>query len=420
MPVPQQRMSITDLDSVMDSAYGAPTYTGKLVSQTTALRVSAVWACISAIADDLARLPLETFRRDNGRQKAQDHYLWNLLELEANAQMTAFRFRQLMVTWVLLWGNAYAELEMNGRGQIVGLWPWRPDRVDVWLSGDGQLFYRYKRNGNQPGPWLSHERVIHLRGLGVDGVMGLSPIDQHKQTIGLSMAVTEHGSRFFGNGARPLGVLEYPGKLGDKALDRLKASWMGEHGGLANSHRVAILEEGLKYTEVGMRMVDAQYLDTMNFTIEDIARIYKVPPHRIGHLLRATNNNIEHQGLEYVLYCLAPLAKNIEQEIEFSALSPRERSSVFIRHNFRDLIRGDMKAQAEFYAAMDTHGLMTANEMREELDMNPLPGKLSNAPWKQQGFMPVIDDKWNPEPAKPTATVPAGGKPNGKAIEVTQ
>jgi HK97 family phage portal protein len=266
----QTRMSISDLDSVMDSMYGGtPTYTGKLVSQQSALRVSAVWAAISVRADDFAKLPLLTYyRMEEGRKLARNHYLWGLLQYEANPRMSAFRFKHLMQTWLDLWGNAYAEIETNGRGQVTALWPWRPDRVRVFSSPDGQhVYYEYTMQ-DRTRVTLPADRILHVRGLGVDGFLGLSPIEQHKQTIGLSMAITEHGARFFSNGARPLGFLQYPGKLGDKAYESLKKDFEARHQGLDNAHRLAILEEGMTYKESGTSMVDAQYLDTMKFTIE--------------------------------------------------------------------------------------------------------------------------------------------------------
>ncbi len=311
----ERRMSLSDLDHMMDQALdGVPTYTGKLVSQDTALRVSAVWACVNGRASDWAKAPLRTFSRlpgaeggaYNAVEPATQHYLWSLLQHEANPLMTAWRFKHLMQSWLDLAGNAYAEIEMNGRGQVTALWPWRPDRVKIYRMGltpDAPLVYEYTMQ-DQTKVRLPYTHVLHLRGLSMDGIMGLSPIEYHKQTVGLSMAITEHGGRFFSNGARPLGVLEHPAKLGDKALASLKESIKAEHEGLSNAHRMLILEEGMKWADVGSSMVDAQYLDTMRFTVEDIARIIDFPVHRLKMLDRMTNNNIEFIGREYVDYAL--------------------------------------------------------------------------------------------------------------------
>lgn len=375
---------------MMDFNYGgAPTYTGKLVSQQNALQVSAVWSCILIRANDIARLPLVPFQRLNpGLEPATDHYLWPLCQHEANPRQTVFRFRHLMQTWLDLWGNAFAEIEMNGRGQVTALWPWRPDRVKIFRQADGSLSYRYKFD-DQSTVELPADQILHLRGLGVDGVTGLSPIEMHKQTVGLSMAITEHGSRFFGSGATLSGYLEHPGSLSEKAKKSLQEWWATEHVGLSNSHRTAILEEGMKYHQSGATMVDAQYLETMKFTIEDIARIYGVPLHKLASLSDQTNNNIEQQAKDYVDSCLGPLTSNWQQEMEFSLLSPRDRDNYSLLFQLDHLMRGDMAAQGTFYGTMIDKGVMTQNDVREKLQLNPLKSPLADQPWKQIATAPA-------------------------------
>jgi HK97 family phage portal protein len=404
---------IAQLDAAMDMAIdNAATASGNVttVNISTALRVSAVWACCSILADDLAAMPLLTFQelRNGGREKATGHYLWSLLQRETNPELTAFRFKQLMQMWICLWGNAYAEIVINGRGQVTELWPWRPDRVRVGRI-NGQLMYQYRME-NGDTIVAPKDRILHLRGIGTDGLMGISPIDQHKRTIGTSLAMTEHGNKFFTNGARPMGVLEHPNKLSDPARKSLADGWEGRHQGINNAYRVAILEEGMKYHDIGCSMVDAQYLDAQNFSVLDICRIYKVQPHRVAQLERSTNNNIEHQGLEYVLYTLGPLTTNWEQELEFSLLSPRERETIGLKFNFRHLIRGDMQAQAAFYGSMITNGILTQNEVREELDLNPLGQRLADIPWKQGAMIPADE--------RPAAIQSGSPLPKTKASEV--
>ncbi len=409
----------------MDMSYaGSPTYTGKLVSQANALQVSAVWASILIRANDVARLPLIPFQRQHpGLEPATDHYLWPLLQYEANPRQTAFRWRHLMQVWLDLWGNAYAEIEMNGRGQVTGLWPWRPDRVKIFRANktlESPLIYRYKFD-DQTTVDLPAEQILHLRGMSLDGIMGLSPIEMHKQQLGVSMAGTEHWARFFSNGARPLGYLEHPSVLGDKAKQHLQEWWEGQHKGLSNAHRTAILEEGMKYHETGLTMVDAQYLESMKFTVEEIARLYGVPLHRLASLDQATNNNIEQQDKNYIDACLGPLAANWEQELEFSMLSPRDRPNYCVRFRLRHLMRGDMAAQATFYGAMMDRGAMTQNEVREELEFNPLPGKLADIPWKNAAMVPTGDDSYVPNAKQqpknePPPPVNPDQKLNGKAL----
>lgn len=418
----EQRMSIADMDRWMDMAQtGTPTYTGKLVSQQNALQVSAVWACIRIRANDIARLPLIPYRRLNpGLQPATDHYLWSLCQHEANPRQTAFRFRHQMQTWLDLAGNSYAEIEMNGRGQVTGLWPWRPDRVKIFRvdkSLESPLIYRYTFD-DQTKVDLPGDHILHLRGLGLDGITGLSPIETHKQTVGYSMAITEHGARFFSNGARPLGVLEYPGVLNDKSRKNLEESFANSHQGLSNAHRIAVLEEGAKFNEVGSTMVDAQYLEQMKFTIEDFSRIYGVPLHRLSSLDQATNNNIEQQDKNYIDDCLGPLANNWEQEMEFALLSERDRDQYCVRFKLRNLMRGDMAAQAAFYGALTDRGDMTQNEVREDLEMNPLPGKLANIPWKNAAMIPASDDTYAPPAQQQKQTEPDPGAPAPKPKQI--
>jgi HK97 family phage portal protein len=395
-------LSLSDFDRVLDAMYGGqPSYTGKLVSQDNSLAVSTVWACVQVLSGDIATIPFIPYRYEKGgRYPARDHYLWPILLQEANLELSAFRFKQIMQTWLCLYGNAYAEIQISGRGQVIGLWPWRPDRVRVSRAGGaaGPLQYTYRMKDNTIIGPVPAERMLHLRGLGTDGVMGLSPIEVHRQTVGYAMAIQEHGARLFSNGARPFGILQYPGKLGPKAEESLKNSWAARHEGLSNAHRVAILEEGMTYKEVGLSMVDAQYIQAMGMTGEDVARIYNMPQHKVGILSHSTNNNIEHQGLDYVLGTLNPWCTNWHQEIERSLLSTREAQDICVRPNYRSRLRGDHAAMATFISQMWGRGIMSADEIREEfLDMNPLPDGLGKDVYVPVNVAPVGDNTGNTE-----------------------
>lgn len=409
---PEKRMmSIADLDGMMDARYlGQPTYTGKLVSPSTALSITAVWGSINAKARDIAFLPFLTFQRvEGGQQEAMGHYCWDLLQHQVNPEMTAFRFKHLMMTWLCLWGNAYAEIDISGRGQVVGLYPWRPDRVKLYRQErGGPLYYQYEMDGGGK-VYLPHDRVLHLRGLSTDGIFGLSPIEAAKQQLGWSMAMTEHGARYFGNGARPGGIIEVPDKLGDKAIDNLKASWLANNGGLSNAHRLAVLEQGAKWVEVATKMVDAQFLESQNFSVEDIARLYGVPPHRIGALNRSTNNNIEQQALEYIQYSLGPEVGNWINEFEYSLLSGRERSSIYLDFDFTKMLAGDHTSRAMYYTAMSNTWAITPDEIRKKEGYNAYPdglGKLPRGPMNTER----IDKANEIQPAPPQKS---NGKPNG-------
>lgn len=431
-------LSIADFDRVLDMMFGgAPTYTGKTVSQQTSLAVAMVWTCIQALSDDMAQMPMLTKRiidtdteeeEGSEQEEARDHYLWNLLLHESNPEMTAFRFKQLMQTWVMLWGNAYAEIEINGRGQVTALWPWRPDRVKVWRAGNainGALRYTYT-SFNQQKYTVPQERMLHLRGMSFDGVMGMSPIEHHKQTIGLSLAVQEHGARYFANGARPLGMLQTTQKLSDVARNRLKEDWAKTHQGLDNAHRMAILEEGLTWQDVGSNMVDAQYIQVADLTDKDIAKIYKMPQHRVGLSAPGTNSGVEEMALEYVQYTLGPWAVNWEQECRFSLLSPYEAQTISIQYDFSTLLRGDHDSIGKFIATLRQWGIANADECRQRfLGWNPIPNGVGKTYWQPVNMMPegdgvgksatppsmqIVPGKTSPPPTKKPAS-----KPNGLA-----
>lgn len=353
---------------------GWSSFSGRSVTSQSALQVAAVWACVNVRSLAVAQLPLLTYRRrpeGDGKERAADHYAYRLLRWRANPYMTAFRFKRQMQTYLDLTGNAFAELEVSGRGQVLALWPWRPDRVRVEQSDEGVplYFYRGKNGQEYSRPWYL---MLHLRGLSTDGLMGMSPIAAHRQQIGAALAQTEHAARFYANGARPLGVLKHPGKLVD--AKKLRESWERVHGGLSNAHRVAILEEGMDYKEVSMTMVDAQFLEVMQYGVSDIARIFNVPPHKIGDLTRATNNNIEHQGIEWLQDGLGPELANWEQELTNSLLSDREQQSIEFEFLLNALMRTDSKSRGEYFAKARQWGWMSANDIRRAENMNPVDG----------------------------------------------
>lgn len=350
------------------------TYTGRDVGPLTALQHSAVWACVNLRSKAIGQIPLISYRRlaGGGKERATDHYTYRLLRWQANPFMTAFRFKRQMQTWLDLYGNAYAEIDANGRGQVQALWPWRPDRVRVEVDSETQAptyYYRLKSGQQIQRPWWL---MVHLRGLSTDGLMGVSPITAHRHQIGLGLAQVEHAGRFFANGARPLGILRHPGKVSQ--IERLRESWQAAHGGLENAHRVAILEESMDYKEIGLNMVDSQFLETMQYGVSDIARIFAVPPHKIGDLTKSTNNNIEHQGLDWLQDSLGPELVNWEQELTNALLSDREAKQIEIEFLINYLMRSDSKARSEYFARARQWGWMSSNDIRRLENMNPIEG----------------------------------------------
>ena len=320
------------------------------VSPSTALQVTAVFACVRILAETVAGLPLHVYRRleNGGKARAPDHYLYSLLHYLPNPEMTSFEFREVMMGHVCTWGNAYAEIEFDRAGRVRALWPLRPDRMTVKrVNGRLQYIYKLSKPDSQGRTeiTLRDEQVFHVHGLGSDGIVGYSPIHLARQAVGLALAAEEFGARFFGNDARPGVVLEHPGQLGDEAHKRLRESWESRHGGLDKSHRVAILEEGLKVHEIGLPPEDAQFLQTRKFQVSEIARMFRIPPHMIADLERATFSNIEHQSLEFVIHTIRPWLVRWEQEIYRSLLTPQERKTYFAEFLVDGLLRGDIKSR---------------------------------------------------------------------------
>ncbi|MDD4711470.1 MAG: phage portal protein, partial [Eubacteriales bacterium] len=247
---------------------------GKPVTARTAIQVSTVYACVRVIAETVASLPLHLHEETGaGSQKAAKHSLYRLLHDEPNPEMTSFVFRETLLSHMLLWGNAYCQIVRNGRGQIIALYPLLPDRMEVDRDKNGSLVYVYtttdgKRTSVHP------VNILHIPGMGFDGIVGYSPVAMEKNAIGLGMAAEEYGSRFFSNGATPSGVLTHPNTVKNPAA--LRQSWNAAYGGNANAGRVAILEEGLKFERISMPNNEAQFLETRKFQVSEICRIFRV------------------------------------------------------------------------------------------------------------------------------------------------
>lgn len=382
---------------------GMATYTGRTVNTVDALHYNPVYACVKIIAEDVASLPLITYRRvDGGRERAMDHRLYPILHDRPNPEMSSVEFRETLQGHLLLWGNAYAEIERDGAGRVVNLWPLRPDRMSVERMGD--LVYTYVLPGGDRVR-IPTVNVLHLRGLSSDGYVGYSPIALAREAVGLGLATEEYAARFFGNDARPGGVLQHPGKLSTDAATRLKASWEAAHRGLTNSQRVAVLEEGIEWKQVGMPARDAQFLETRMYQLRDVARIYRVPLHKLGDLERATFSNIEHQSREYVDSTLRPWLVRWEQRLNMALFSAQDAGRYYVEHLVDALLRGDLKSRYEAYAVGRTNGWLSADDIRELENMNPLPdgqGKLYLVPLN----MAPADQVGQAPPSAPVA--PAG------------
>lgn len=377
---------------------GYETASGRNVTALGSLQSTAVFACVRILAESVASLPLILHQRlaGGGKTRADTHNLYDILKNLPNAEMTSVELRETLMGHLALWGNAYSEIIRDNGGRVVGLWPLRPDKVTP-TRRNGELVYVIELGIDADRQVLAKNRVMHLKGLGFDGLMGYSPITMARQAIGLALATEEFGSRFFGNGARPGSVLEHPGKLSEAAEKSLRNSWNERHQGLSSAHRVAILEEGMKLHEVGVPPEDAQFLETRKFQVTEIARLYRVPPHMLADLERATFSNIEHQGLEFVQHTLRPWLVRWEQAISRDLLTATERKWLFAEHLIDALLRGDIKSRYEAYSVGRQNGWLSANDVRELENQNPIDGgdmylvPLNMVPADQLGAQPAPD-----------------------------
>lgn len=347
------------------------TTSGKAVNERTAMQTSAVYACVRILAESVAGLPLHVYERTaNGSKSTKPpHPLYRLLHDEPNREMTSFVFRETLMSHLLLWGNAYAQIIRDGRGFPIALYPLLPDRMAVDRNESGELVYTYQSDKGQVK--LRRENVLHIPGLGFDGLIGYSPIAMAKNAVGLALATEDYGATFFANGANPGGVLEHPGVIKPEQADRLRESWQSQFGG-ANAHKVAVLEEGLKFHQMSIPPEQAQFLETRKFQINEIARIFRVPPHMVGDLEKSSFSNIEQQSLEFVKYTLDPWVVRWEQSLQQALILPSEKATIFIKFNLDGLLRGDYQSRMQGYSTGIQNGFMSVNDVRSLEDMNLL------------------------------------------------
>ena len=371
---------------------------GKRVNERSSMQMTAVYSCVRILSEAVAGLPLHFYKyTDNGgKEKATDHPLYFLLHDEPNPEMTSFVFRETLMTHLLLWGNAYSQIIRNGKGEVIALYPLMPDRMTVDRDEKGQLYYSYL-TGNDDAPTmkgstvnLSPSDVLHIPGLGFDGLVGYSPIAMAKNAIGMAIACEEYGAKFFANGAQPSGVLEHPGTIKDPT--RVRESWQSTFGGSHNANKVAVLEEGMKYTPISISPEQAQFLETRKFQINEIARIFRVPPHMVGDLEKSSFSNIEQQSLEFVKYTLDPWVSRWEQSMVRSLLTAEEKKQYFVKFNVDGLLRGDYQSRMSGYAVGRQNGWMSANDIRELENLDRIPEELGGDLYLINGNMTKLAD----------------------------
>ena len=390
------------VDKAADAGYSflfGRTTSGKPVNERTAMQTTAVYACVRILAEAVASLPLHVYeyQDDGGKKLVHDHPLYYLLHDEPNPEMTSFVFRETLMSHLLIWGNAYAQIIRDGAGRVLGLYPLLPDKMDVQRDNRGNIYYVYSRNSDENPLFkeygdirLKAEDVLHIPGLGFDGLIGYSPIAMAKNAVGMTLACEEYGASFFANGANPGGVLEHPGVLKDPS--KVRESWNSVYRGVNNAHKIAVLEEGMKYQQIGIPPEEAQFLETRKFQINEIARLYRIPPHMVGDLDKSSFSNIEQQSLEFVKYTLDPWVIRWEQSLQRSLLLPGEKGKYFIKLNVDGLLRGDYQSRMNGYAVGRQNGWFSANDIREMENMNPIPDEQGGNLYLINGAMTKLED----------------------------
>ena len=371
-----------------DLSFYGPTVAGVVVNETTAYNLPAVLACVKVLAEDISSLPFILYRRlpRGGKERAFDHPLYSILHDQPNDYMTAMSFKEALQGHLGTWGNAYAEIEYGNNAQVKALWPLHPGMTEPKLDNNGKLFYS-TRLPDGTTSILPAYRMLHIPGFGFNGLKGYGMISLNKEVIALGMAAQQYTIKYFENGAAPGVVLQYEGELDEKARKNLKESWEEAHGGLSKAHRVAIIEYGLTIDKVGFNPEQSQLLGIRKLQIEEVCRIYRMPPHKVQDLTNATYSNIESENIQYVIGTLQPWCVRWEQAVLTRLLQPNERREYFAEILLDGLLRGDMVSRWTAYNYARYAGVLSANEIRDKENMNPYEG--GDERWMPTNMAPI-------------------------------
>lgn len=371
------------------------TWAGKSVTERSAMQLTAVYACVRIISETVASLPLHVYEyMPNGKEKVHTHPLYRILHDIPNPEMNSFVMREVMMNHLLLWGNSYSQIIRNGKGEVVEIYPLLPEKMSLERGKDGMIYYKYLSD-TQGMAVFRKDEILHIVGLGFDGLVGYSPIAMAKNALGLAIAAEEYGSGFFSNSGTPSGVLEHPGILKDPK--KIRDAWMDAYGGSGNSHKVAVLEEGMKFNPISINPQEAQFLETRKFQTNEICRIFRVPPHMIADLEKSSFNNIEQQSLDFITNTIRPWLVRIEQSIFQQLFTEKEQEKYFVKFNVDGILRGDFQSRMNGYAVGRQNGWLSANDIRELEDLNRIPDDLGGNRYLCNGNMVDIKNagNWN-------------------------
>lgn len=360
--------SLADPANWLFTAVGTPTSTtGLTITPENSLESVPVLAAVRLLAGTLASLSLLTYRETaDGKERAVTHPAYRLLKTRANPELSAFAWRELTAAHCLCFGNAYSEVERANNGSPLNLWPIYPTNVRPARIG-GKLAYLVRVNGREVP--VAAENILHIRGLALTPDEGLLPSTLARESLGVAKSLEKYAASFFGNGAAPSGVLSSPRTLGKQARDNLRNSWNTLYGGLSNAQRVAVLEEGLTWTPLGLTNEASQFLESRRMAVEDVARMFNIPPYMLGASVNATYASIEAQQQDFVDRAIMPLCRRFEAELNLKLF---DGSPFFAEFQLNSLLRGDSQTRAQFYQTMANLGVLSVNEIRALENMNSI------------------------------------------------
>jgi len=405
---------------------GYASNTGVAVTPFTALQASPFYSCIRCISQDIALLtPFVRRKLANGKYRRETRHPLMRLFARPNRWQTPFEFWSYLVSSMLMRGNGYVVVERAEDGQPVELVSLAPDRVTLTLSDEGNIWYRINSRRLGYGLVIPPDDMIHLKNISMDSYVGVAPVAIAQDVIGLALATQQHGGVLFRQGGQVGGVLKFPGQLSNEAAQRIANSWRETHSGVQNAHKVAVLEEGGAYEKIAQTNEDSQFLETRRFQVNDIARLYGVPPHKLGDLDKATLNNIEAQTQQYIDDALMPIARRLEQLCDYHLLFEDERPTLEVKFDFDQMTRGDLKTRYEAYQIGTLNGWLSRNEVRSRENMDPIADgtgdeyrvPLNTAdPSKPANIPQEIPTAPKPSPDKPDATPPDPGPGESDAV----
>lgn len=362
---------------------GQPSQAGIPINGDKAMAYSAVFNAVQVIAGSLASIPFILYQRidEFAREQAVKHPLYPVLRYKPNSEMDSFTWREASMIHLLLWGNSYSEIKKDGMGRAVELWPMNPARVDIKRNGQKRLYYELDEGAGKKRT-LQAEQVLHIPGLGFDGRVGYSVLHLAREAMGLGLGMETFQARFYGAGTNLGSVFEHPGRLSEQSQENLKKSLTEKYAGLGNSQQAIILEEGMKYVKVGMPLNDAQFLESRTFQVVEIARWFNLPPHKLKDLTHATFSNIEHMQIEFVQDSMRPWFVRWEQAVFTQLLDEGEQQRLFAEFMIDALLRGDIVSRNQALSTQRMNGVISANEWRQKVNMNPIDGRAGDLLWQ--------------------------------------